>query len=98
MGRDKKRGKQKRTQPVVDPRLRTRSRIEAQSPKSTGPPPRGTKNVRVEGPNNYKTDLYQARGRQIETGDNQRNFIKAISKALADNTVGLHRSTHAGRK
>ena len=64
MGRDKKRGKQKRTQPVVDPRLRTRSRIEAQSRRPQGqlgqsmktplppppPPPRRTKNVRVERP------------------------------------------------
>jgi len=34
----------------------------------------------------------------METGDNQRNFIKAKSKAPVDNTVGLHRSTHARGK
>ena len=45
MGRDKKLGKQKGTQPFVDPRLQTRSKIEAQRR-----PPQGQLGQRMRTP------------------------------------------------
>jgi len=35
---------------------------------------------------------------QIETTDDEINFIKAISKAPADNTTGVRRNTNAREK